>query len=150
MVLDHWLDAMIAKRSPPEIYLDIILAVRDNKDSGINKKLAQYEATARRRDPVSLYREAMVGGDAEAGRKIFFEKSEVSCLRCHKVNGVGGEVGPDLTGIGKKQQRAYLLESIVDPNKQIAKGTKPSSSPSNPASAKSASSKARTPRKSAS
>ncbi len=43
-------------------------------------------------------------------------------MRCHKVNGIGGEVGPDLTGIGKKQQRDYLLESIVDPNKQIAKG----------------------------
>ena len=71
---------------------------------------------------MSVYREAIVGGDADAGRKVFFEKSEVSCLRCHKVNGVGGEVGPDLTGIGGKQKRGYLLESIVDPNKQIAKG----------------------------
>jgi quinoprotein glucose dehydrogenase len=43
-------------------------------------------------------------------------------LRCHKINGTGGEVGPDLTGIGKKQKRDYLLESLVDPNKQIAKG----------------------------
>jgi quinoprotein glucose dehydrogenase len=31
-------------------------------------------------------------------------------------------VGPDLAGIGSKQNREYLLESIVDPNKQIAKG----------------------------
>jgi quinoprotein glucose dehydrogenase len=31
-------------------------------------------------------------------------------------------VGPDLTGIGTRQQRDYLLESIVLPNKQIAKG----------------------------
>ena len=30
--------------------------------------------------------------------------------------------GPDLTGIGGKQKRDYLLESIVEPNKQIAKG----------------------------
>ena len=64
----------------------------------------------------------LFGGDAEAGKKIFFERTETSCLRCHKVNGVGGEVGPDLTGIGKKQTREYLLESIVDPNRQIAKG----------------------------
>ncbi len=33
-----------------------------------------------------------------------------------------GEVGPDLTGIGAKQKRDYLLESIVFPSKQIAKG----------------------------
>jgi quinoprotein glucose dehydrogenase len=65
---------------------------------------------------------AIIGGDADAGRAIFFEKSEVSCLRCHKVNGIGGDVGPDLSGIGKKQKRDYLLESLVDPNKQIAKG----------------------------
>ncbi len=62
------------------------------------------------------------GGDAEAGRRVFFDKVDLSCVRCHKVQGVGGEVGPDLTGIGKKEKRAYLLESIVDPNKQIAKG----------------------------
>src|SRR5262249_23383415 len=39
-----------------------------------------------------------------------------------KVEGVGGDVGPELTGIGSKQKRDYLLESIVLPNKQIAKG----------------------------
>jgi quinoprotein glucose dehydrogenase len=43
-------------------------------------------------------------------------------VKCHKINGQGGEVGPDLAGIGKRQNREYLLESIVLPNKQIAKG----------------------------
>jgi quinoprotein glucose dehydrogenase len=38
------------------------------------------------------------------------------------VNGEGGEVGPDLTGIGAKQSREYLVESIALPNKQIAPG----------------------------
>ena len=71
---------------------------------------------------LAKFRETMFGGDAEKGKKLFFERAEVSCLRCHKVNGTGGGVGPDLTGIGKKQTREYLLESIVDPNKQIAKG----------------------------
>ena len=53
---------------------------------------------------------------------LFYNKAELSCVRCHKVKGEGGEVGPDLTGIGSKQKRDYLLESIVAPNKQIAKG----------------------------
>lgn len=42
--------------------------------------------------------------------------------KASRVKGEGGEVGPELTGIGSKQKRDYLLESIVDPNKQIAKG----------------------------
>jgi quinoprotein glucose dehydrogenase len=47
----------------------------------------------------------------------------LSCLRCHKAAGEGvGEVGPDLTGIGSRQKRDYLLESIIEPSKQIAKG----------------------------
>ncbi|HMO35394.1 MAG TPA: hypothetical protein PKA06_05070, partial [Gemmatales bacterium] len=38
------------------------------------------------------------------------------------VGNDGGEVGPELTHIGKEKNREYLLESIVDPNKTIAKG----------------------------
>jgi quinoprotein glucose dehydrogenase len=121
-LLEHWLDQLLAKKAPAEIQLDIILAVSDNKKPSLKKKLAKHEATRDAKNPVSVYREAMLGGDADAGRKVFFEKAEVSCLRCHKVAGLGGEVGPDLTGIGKKYKRDYLLESIVDPNKQIAKG----------------------------
>jgi quinoprotein glucose dehydrogenase len=38
------------------------------------------------------------------------------------LDGEGGEVGPPLNGIGAKEKREYLLESLVLPNKQIAKG----------------------------
>jgi len=43
-------------------------------------------------------------------------------LRCHKIVWDGGDVGPNLTGIGKKQSREHLLESIVLPNAKIATG----------------------------
>src|SRR5262249_21312881 len=79
-------------------------------------------ARQRKDDPLAAYRDALAGGDAEEGQRIFFNKAEVSCLRCHKVKGIGGEVGPDLTGIATRQNREYLLESIVEPNRQIAKG----------------------------
>ena len=46
----------------------------------------------------------------------------MSCIRCHKISGEGGEVGPELTGLGKKNGRAYLLNSIVFPNAAIAQG----------------------------
>jgi quinoprotein glucose dehydrogenase len=62
------------------------------------------------------------GGDPGAGRRIFFERTEVQCVRCHKISGTGGEVGPDLTKIDRKRNAAYLLESILLPNKEIAEG----------------------------
>jgi quinoprotein glucose dehydrogenase len=31
-------------------------------------------------------------------------------------------VGPDLTGIGGREKREHLLESLVDPNRKIARG----------------------------
>jgi quinoprotein glucose dehydrogenase len=62
------------------------------------------------------------GGDPRAGRRIFFERTDVQCVRCHKISGTGGEVGPDLTKIDRKRNAAYLLESIVLPNKEIAEG----------------------------
>jgi quinoprotein glucose dehydrogenase len=62
------------------------------------------------------------GGDREEGRRIFFEKTEVSCVRCHAVNGVGGGVGPDLSAVAVKRERAYLLESIMEPDAVIAEG----------------------------
>jgi quinoprotein glucose dehydrogenase len=121
-ILEDWLDRMLAGKAPPEIHLDILLALRDCMKPSVNDKLIKFENARDKKNLTEVYRESMAGGDVENGRKIFFEKSEVSCLRCHKVAGVGGEVGPDLTGIGKKYKRDYLLESLVDPNKQIAKG----------------------------
>ena len=65
---------------------------------------------------------ALEGGDKEAGKIVFFQKIAVACLRCHKIEGQGGDVGPELNGIGSKQKRDYLLESLILPEKNIAKG----------------------------
>jgi len=43
------------------------------------------------------------------------------CLTCHKLNGEGAEVGPDLTGSGRSNLDA-LLANVIDPNQIIGKG----------------------------
>ena len=43
----------------------------------------------------------------------------MQCKTCHRIGGKGTEVGPDLDGIGKKYDRAQILENILDPSKQI-------------------------------
>lgn len=70
----------------------------------------------------SKYRDCLTGGDAEAGRRIYAQKAEVSCVRCHALKGSGGIVGPALDTLAIKKDRTYLLESIVEPNKAIAQG----------------------------
>jgi quinoprotein glucose dehydrogenase len=121
-LLTTWLDRLLAGKLAPEAHLDLLEAAGRRSTPEIKARLARHEGARSRDDPIGNYREALAGGDADAGRRIFFERSSVSCLRCHKVKGIGGDVGPDLTGIGTRQKRDYLLESIVDPNRQIAKG----------------------------
>ena len=61
-------------------------------------------------------------GDAGRGKQLLAAsvKGELQCLKCHTVRGVGGQVGPDLSMIGKKASRENLFESILYPSKAIA------------------------------
>ena len=61
-------------------------------------------------------------GNPEAGRKLFFEDERTKCSACHRVNGQGGSVGPELTQIGGKFDRPHLIESILEPSRQIVEG----------------------------
>ncbi len=45
-----------------------------------------------------------------------------TCDACHKIKGVGGDVGPDLSKIGASRDRAYLRRALLNPNADIAKG----------------------------
>lgn len=61
-------------------------------------------------------------GDAANGQAILAKSitSEVQCLKCHMVRGQGGQIGPDLSMIGKKGSRENLFESLLQPAKAIA------------------------------
>ena len=58
-------------------------------------------------------------GDAEQGRRLFFDVADIQCRNCHKIAGRGTEVGPDLSQIGKKYNRAKLLDNILNPSREI-------------------------------
>jgi putative heme-binding domain-containing protein len=75
-------------------------------------------------DPVIARRMAefsdtLSGGNAEAGRKVFFEIPAASCGKCHKAGGHGGDNGPVLDGISAREPREFILESILFPNAVI-------------------------------
>ena len=51
--------------------------------------------------------------------KILFNGQ--GCAGCHRVNGVGGRMGPDLSEIGESRSVAYLRQSILDPGAEVAR-----------------------------
>ena len=61
-------------------------------------------------------------GDARRGRKLFHDLQGLGCIRCHRINGDGGDIGPDLTDIRAKHARADIVESVLYPSKQILDG----------------------------
>lgn len=63
---------------------------------------------------------AAAPGDPDAGRRIFFHPAGPGCYRCHMIEGRGRAIGPDLTMIGHSQTREHVLESILDPSREIA------------------------------
>ena len=42
-----------------------------------------------------------------------------ACLRCHRMGDSGSPVGPDLTHVGKRFDGRALLESIIEPSRQV-------------------------------
>jgi putative heme-binding domain-containing protein len=64
-------------------------------------------------------------GDANRGRSLFADPGRLACARCHRVRGQGGDVGPDLSDIGGKFDRELLIESILEPSRQIVEGYRP-------------------------
>ena len=114
--------ALKRNKLDPALQLDVLKAM-ESRGGKPAQQAAQYnDELAQQTVMADRYLWAIKGGDPSAGEVVFREKTEVSCVRCHRVDGLGGKVGPNLSGIGKQYDRREILESIVDPNLKIAAG----------------------------
>ena len=71
---------------------------------------------------------AKLTGNAERGHKIFFDAKGAACSKCHSVQKVGGDVGPDLSSIGFKYNRLQLIDEVLliqEIQKHFGSGTDP-------------------------
>ena len=79
-------------------------------------------------DDVKLCELTMVGdtpvtaGVAARGEQIFWKHPIAACMNCHMVGGKGSAIGPALDGIATRATPAYIQESLLEPNKVLAKG----------------------------
>jgi quinoprotein glucose dehydrogenase len=121
-LLLQWLDKLLKGDLPKELQLDLLEAAAKRADGRVKHQLEKYNEAKPKDDLLAEFRETLYGGKAAEGKAIFFERPEAQCVRCHKINNQGGDVGPDLSHVGAQKDRNYLLESVLLPNKQIAQG----------------------------
>jgi putative heme-binding domain-containing protein len=62
---------------------------------------------------------AATTGDPKRGEALFFGTAR--CSSCHIVNGRGGLLGPELSTVGSARSRAYIVESIREPGRQLTR-----------------------------
>jgi len=73
-------------------------------------------------DPAPYAEHAARGSGDPVHGKALFSDVKVGCVRCHRIQGQGGQIGPDLAGIGTKYGRPSLIEAVLYPSRQIAEG----------------------------
>ena len=121
-LMKSWTNAMIKGTAPAELALDIYIAASNHEAT--SEEVKKYTSTlpANQGGPLAL---ALHGGNPEKGREIFQTSITGQCMRCHRVGkdkstGIAAaEVGPDLTGVGSRRDREYLLRSLLNPSADI-------------------------------
>ena len=54
------------------------------------------------------------------GEELFFGKG--ACMACHRVQGKGQSLGPDLSDMGLRAKPEYILKAILEPSADIIEG----------------------------
>ncbi|WP_240469928.1 PVC-type heme-binding CxxCH protein [Cyclobacterium sp. SYSU L10401] len=84
--------------------------------------LALSQDTGKRPDPEELdeWVSLLAGpADPDRGRRVFYSSSSL-CATCHVVGGRGGDLGPDLSNVGKSKNRKSLISSILLPSEEMS------------------------------
>jgi putative membrane-bound dehydrogenase-like protein len=114
VVLGTWWQGLQATADDRENLAEQILLTRSPP--------AEIKLTTPRPDTAAAWRELLLKakGDPAAGERVFFHSKGPRCFACHKIDGRGEAVGPDLSRIGAAMNREKLIESILEPSKEIA------------------------------
>jgi len=90
----------------------------DHKNERIRSRAAKLfssVSSASREEVLKQYESIdLEKGDLERGRQVFVKQ----CASCHRLDGTGHAVGPDLAAL-TDQSKSFLLTAILDPNKAI-------------------------------
>ncbi|MBZ0188373.1 MAG: cytochrome c, partial [Candidatus Obscuribacterales bacterium] len=68
--------------------------------------------------PPSGYEPRKRDSQSARGERLY---AKLNCKQCHSQGGTGGEMGPPLDGIGGHRGREWLIDRLIDPEKQMQK-----------------------------
>jgi quinoprotein glucose dehydrogenase len=123
VLLAEQLRRLALGRIAPEAELELVEAAEARDDPTVKQLLSAWKAEqAGSGDPMAPFAVSLRGGDADRGKTLFQEHPVLACVRCHRVGADGADVGPNLSSIGARASRDYILESIVRPNAKLADG----------------------------
>jgi putative membrane-bound dehydrogenase-like protein len=106
-------DKCVPTTEIPPAYRRRLLDQTDPKLRERAKAILELAAVSPRREVIDVYRAALTRpGESKAGVAVFRR----SCVACHRLEGVGHVVGPDLLTLSDASPEA-LLVAILDPNR---------------------------------
>src|SRR5699024_5712493 len=95
-----------------------LLQSSDTKVSKNAEELFKDISIEDRKEVIIKYHSAVTEkGNAQKGKEVF----QTVCSRCHRLEGVGVSLGPDLKSV-TNQTKIRLLTMILDPGLDIAAG----------------------------
>ena len=87
----------------------------------LREALARLETErSGRADRIEELAATVAGGDPSNGEKLFLS-GKGACFVCHRVGDQGGQIGPDLSTIGRIRTARDLYESVLYPSESIAR-----------------------------
>jgi putative heme-binding domain-containing protein len=114
------------KRLPEDVRETVTDAIYRNPDFGVRALASQYftrtSFAGKTLPPIAEL--AKVRGDATRGRALFNGQT-AGCAQCHRFGTEGRDVGPDLSAIRAKFDKAGVLDAILNPSAAIAFGYEP-------------------------
>lgn len=121
-------ERFIAKKLPAELWPMVSEALRKfASDPMIAKFIADVQKgglllSTAPQDLARVRQDVVSKGNARRGREIYLDAKKLACTTCHRLEGTGGQVGPDLTRSWDTQSIEKLIEAMAQPSKEIKEG----------------------------
>ena len=122
VLLISLLDQLTTDKLPAPIRLDLIEAIEARENPALTSALEAYEKELMETDELGLFSTALAGGKKGPGRGVFYWNSAGQCTRCHAIFEYGGNVGPNLSGVGDRLSPREILTSLIRPSAALALG----------------------------